>query len=721
MSDEEDVYEMHRDDTRYSTPVPELDDHRHQMASVQRPQRSRRGTIDTLYGAQAMNESGTDLAWVDSALARANTRDYETAIEDGDGVSPMQQHSRRPTADSRAASPPNSVKAFAAARRRERDHSVEAAEKKLGDDRSIHRTVSRNSRVSQRSRRYTNETDGISVADSIHSSAAEDVCFPQSTANFPRDKRKLYIDFDFLENFIAEEERDHTPPKNQPAPRTAFKDLRSSASISKSAIIDSESIPENKEMDDILDEKLGKPAAEHYDGNRFSFFSSAWESTIHAAEFGDLIMPGEDVRNLFYLPENEDDGVWWLNLSNPTEEEIRAICKAFQIHPLTMEDIEKQETREKIELFPAYYFACFRSFNTITSEEGNVATELDPFNVYVIVFREGTLSFSFAPNRHVGVVRKRITALKDYVALSSDWICYALIDDIVDSFAPLINQIEAETDNIEDQVFIARTDDMHDFLRTIGNVRKTVMALMKLLGGKADVLRGFTKRCNENYNVTPRMDIGLYLGDIQDHVVTMMSNLGHFEKMLSRSHSNYLAQLSIDNITQGTNSNKVLSKITMVASVLVPLNLVSGNNPSYQHFARQKPNIIQTPTTRNFPTTQHTIPQAIVPPQQTQLPTYQLPKESQDTMDASGEFDVNSLTQRDKQELQQFIQNETQKSKLQQSVHNLTDICWTKCVTGGIKSGKLDKSEETCARNCVDRFLDANFLVIKQLEGMSGR
>lgn len=149
-------------------------------------------------------------------------------------------------------------------------------------------------------------------------------------------------------------------------------------------------------------------------------------------------------------------------------------------------------------------------------------------------------------------------------------------DDIVDSFAPSINKIETETDNIEDQVFIARSDDMHDFLQTIGNVRKTTMGLMKLLGGKADVLRGFTKRCNENYNVTPRMDIGLYLGDIQDHVVTMMSNLGHFEKMLSRAHSNYLAQLSIDNITQGNNSNKVLSKITVLASVLVPLNLVCG-------------------------------------------------------------------------------------------------------------------------------------------------
>jgi magnesium transporter len=133
-----------------------------------------------------------------------------------------------------------------------------------------------------------------------------------------------------------------------------------------------------------------------------------------------------------------------------------------------------------------------------------------------------------------------------------------------------------EANAIEDQVFIARTDDMHGFLRTIGSSRKTVMALMKLLGGKADVLRGFTKRCNENYNVTPHIDIGLYLGDIQDHVVTMMSNLAHFEKMLSRSHSNYLAQLSIDNITQGNQANRVLSKITLLASILVPLNLICG-------------------------------------------------------------------------------------------------------------------------------------------------
>ncbi|KAG7133592.1 putative metal ion transporter C27B12.12c like protein [Verticillium longisporum] len=152
-----------------------------------------------------------------------------------------------------------------------------------------------------------------------------------------------------------------------------------------------------------------------------------------------------------------------------------------------------------------------------------------------------------------------------------------MIDDIVDCFAPIIRKIELEADSIEDEVFVIREGDSSVFLRSIGRVRKNCMALMRLLGGKADVLRGFTKRCNENYKVTPRMDIGLYLGDIQDHVVTMVTNLGHFEKILSRSHSNYLAQLSINNIAQGTDTNRVLSKITFLASILVPMNLDGPN------------------------------------------------------------------------------------------------------------------------------------------------
>ena len=99
------------------------------------------------------------------------------------------------------------------------------------------------------------------------------------------------------------------------------------------------------------------------------------------------------------------------------------------------------------------------------------------------------------------------------------------------------------------------------------------MSLLRLLGGKADVIKGFAKRCNEQYSMAPRGDVGLYLSDVQDHVVTMMSNLSHFEKILSRSHSNYLAQISVDNIAQGNKANSLLSRVTVLATILVPLNL----------------------------------------------------------------------------------------------------------------------------------------------------
>lgn len=136
--------------------------------------------------------------------------------------------------------------------------------------------------------------------------------------------------------------------------------------------------------------------------------------------------------------------------------------------------------------------------------------------------------------------------------------------------------MERESESIEDHVYVARVEDFNSFLPRIGNLRKKVMSLMRLLGGKADVIKGFAKRCNEQYSVTPRGDIGLYMGDIQDHVVTMMSSLGHFEKMLSRCHGNYLAQITVTSIMLGTHVNKVLSKITLLATVLVPLNLICG-------------------------------------------------------------------------------------------------------------------------------------------------
>ena len=54
------------------------------------------------------------------------------------------------------------------------------------------------------------------------------------------------------------------------------------------------------------------------------------------------------------------------------------------------------------------------------------------------------------------------------------------------------------------------------------------------------------------------------------------------------------------------------------------------------------------------------------------------------------------------------------------AISNLTDTCWKKCITSRISVGKLDKSEEACASNCVDRFMDTQMNVLKHLEELRG-
>jgi magnesium transporter len=244
-------------------------------------------------------------------------------------------------------------------------------------------------------------------------------------------------------------------------------------------------------------------------------------------------------------PRYGDRPVWWLDMLSPTEAEMKVISKAFGIHPLTAEDIMVQEQREKVELFRHYYFVNYRTFDQDQSSENF----LEPVNMYVVVFREGVLSFHFSMTPHPANVRRRIRQLRDYMILSSDWISYAIIDDITDVFGPLIQNIEDEVDDIDDAILRLHSPDSNadrdersdsgdtssaeagrDMLRRVGDCRKRVMSLYRLLGNKADVIKGFAKRCNEHWEVAPRSEIGLYLGDIQDHIVTMTSNLSHYEK-----------------------------------------------------------------------------------------------------------------------------------------------------------------------------------------------
>ncbi|KAM0719400.1 hypothetical protein Q7P37_005305 [Cladosporium fusiforme] len=113
---------------------------------------------------------------------------------------------------------------------------------------------------------------------------------------------------------------------------------------------------------------------------------------------------------------------------------------------------------------------------------------------------------------------------------------------------------------------------------------------------------------------------------------------------------------------------------------------------------------------------------------------------------------LQNLSAKDKQELNQFVVGETQKAQIQSSacqvhhasptssgalvtslpsplhttlthpsptaIHELNSVCFKKCITGRMSQGALERNEDTCMKNCVDRYMDANMTVIKHLEKM---
>ncbi|EPS44088.1 hypothetical protein H072_1951 [Dactylellina haptotyla CBS 200.50] len=308
--------------------------------------------------------------------------------------------------------------------------------------------------------------------------------------------------------------------------------------------------------------------------------------------------------------EGGERPTWWLDVLSPTKAEMKVFQDAFGIHPLTAEDILMQEPREKVELFRNYYLVSYRTFEQDPTDE----EYMEPVNYYIVVFRTGVLTFHFTMTPHGANVRRRIRQLKDYIDITADWISYALIDNITDAFGPIIQMIEDECDEIDDIILAdvetpnskpsklptplerrasriasirpstaekddATTNEHQDdanMLRRIAGCRKKVMGLYRLMGNKADVIKGFSKRCNEHWEVAPRSEIGLYLGDIQDHIVTMVANLVHVEKILSRGHSNYLAQISIKMNERQEETADTLGRLTVLGTIVLPMNIVTG-------------------------------------------------------------------------------------------------------------------------------------------------
>lgn len=196
-------------------------------------------------------------------------------------------------------------------------------------------------------------------------------------------------------------------------------------------------------------------------------------------------------------------GFAWIGLYRPTEEELRAVATEFDLHPLAVEDALKGHQRPKLEKYGDVVFMVLRSARYLDAPE-----EVEFGEVHLFVGPNFAITIRHAESPDLGRVRKRLEKDPTLLALGPQAVLYAVFDEVVDQYQPVIEGLENDIDEIENQIFdgdpaVSRriyelageainfqraTQPLVGMLQTLGEALKSLDADLELQRGLRDVL-----------------------------------------------------------------------------------------------------------------------------------------------------------------------------------------------------------------------------------------
>mgnify|MGYP002789002100 CR=1 FL=1 len=295
------------------------------------------------------------------------------------------------------------------------------------------------------------------------------------------------------------------------------------------------------------------------------------------------------------LVEVMQSGAFWLDICAPSPLELKVFGEVFRMHQLTLEDLQLDDVREKCDVFEDYFIVCLKAYE---AHAASVRPDYNsPVNLYVLSAGKAcVVSIHHQPLHFSQTIAKRIRLLSARTGLSTDWITYGIMDDVIDSFSPAIYDLESEIELIDDacmQPGVARcivgengpTDEVYarlevgstasasnnNMFHRITASRKTLTQLTRLVAAKNEAVRNVLKRCTSRLSE----DALVYLRDLQDHVHTMEQSLEHADDALNRAYSNFLAHISIETSHTSNRMSRVMKTLSAFAAVTTPCTVVS--------------------------------------------------------------------------------------------------------------------------------------------------
>ena len=165
----------------------------------------------------------------------------------------------------------------------------------------------------------------------------------------------------------------------------------------------------------------------------------------HGRKLSDI--PVEDISEYVQRP----DCFVWVALFEPSREELDQMAEEFDLHPLAVEDARSGHQRPKIEEYGDSLFAVLQPVEKIKDEEGH--DDLLVGEVDVFVGRNYVLSVRHRTQLGFTSVRARAEREPELLRHGSAFVLYALMDNVVDRYFPILDDLETQLETAEDQMF----------------------------------------------------------------------------------------------------------------------------------------------------------------------------------------------------------------------------------------------------------------------------
>lgn len=250
------------------------------------------------------------------------------------------------------------------------------------------------------------------------------------------------------------------------------------------------------------------------------------------------------------------DVTLFFDADSPTQSELDFLEKQLKIHHLTMEDIVNQNQRPKIESFEGYVYLAIHPL--VRKND----LEIEPAEVDLLLGPNWLLMVRYGPIAGVTDNPQYNERLNVALCRSADFLLYTIVDLIVDSYFPLLDQIEEEIDRLEDKLIQEASIEEMDKLLTL---KRSLIQIRRAVGPQREV---FNQLARHDFHFV-RPDHTVYFRDVYDHLIRITEELDSLRDILSGALEVHLSSIS-------NQLNVTMKRLTAWGTIFVAITAIAG-------------------------------------------------------------------------------------------------------------------------------------------------